>query len=198
MKKKFFRLGILVLAAFSLIACTNNNKKSTNTVSPSKLTEREQSLLFAITDQLFVFDFNVDQSYEQISVWVDKYEFGKKVEAPIIDMSSGVKDKGTIVFTTVNTTEDNKSIFNVSVNNAEGMSSGSNLEKVLTNVSIISGDIQEENTPIAGQMVLASMVFAKGEKVKDTISQDFYQDVNGHIDQIKDYDVVYLLMCEFK
>jgi hypothetical protein len=61
----------------------------------------------------------------------------------------------------------------------------------------LSGSSLEENHPIKGEMVLASICYASDEGVIGSPSWDFYNDVEGHINEIKDYDVVYLIRSEF-
>ena len=43
------------------------------------MTEREEVILLSTADKSFVFDFNVDDNYKDVAVWVEKYELGKLV-----------------------------------------------------------------------------------------------------------------------
>jgi len=48
-------------------------------------------------------------------------------------------------------------------------------------------------------MVFSSICISKpGAEVMSSLSTEFYQDVDKHIDKLKDYDTVYLLRGEFK
>ena len=115
-------------------------------------------------------------------------------------MTTEIKDKGTLIFATSKTT-DSQSLFNSSINSDGSMSSSSSLERItedgLEDVISLSGSNQAENYPIRGEMVLASICYSKGEDGMSSLSTDFYRDVDRHINEIKDYDIVYLLKCEF-
>ena len=47
------------------------------------------------------------------------------------------------------------------------------------------------------KMVLASICYSNSNKEISTISTDFYSDVDSHINELKNYDVIYLLRSEF-
>ncbi|QUW23614.1 hypothetical protein JSQ81_08980 [Sporosarcina sp. Marseille-Q4063] len=78
--KRFFI--IVALLVFVLSACVTNNAKS-NTISAVGLTERENAILSTTSDISFVFDFNTDSEYKEVSVWIEKYELGKLVDDKI-------------------------------------------------------------------------------------------------------------------
>lgn len=192
--------AILIVLVFSLSACDNNNSKSDNTLSEAKLTEREKGILSTTTDKSFVFDFNVDSTYKKASVWIEKYEFGKRVGNQINHITTEIKDKGTLIFA-ISETTDNKSMFTVSINNDGGTSSSSSLEMItedgrLEGFGSVGGSNLATNKIIKGEMVLASICYSKKASMR-TLSPDFYRDVDRHINEIKDYDIVYLLKSEF-
>jgi len=197
MKKMIFTT-ILILLFFSLSACTNNQ----NTISEAKLTKREREILSTTSYRSFVYDFNVDSNYKKLSVWVEKYEFGKLVENKISQITTGIKDNGTIIFAISKTLDNQKqSVFTINISSDGATSESSSLETImnggLEGVMGIAASNQTENMPIKNKIVLASMCYQKGVHGMYVLTDDFYRDVNKHISEIKDYDVVYLLRAEF-
>ena len=57
-----------------------------NAIIPSVLTEDQQEILdlFSVSNsqELMLFDFNTDKTYENIEVWVEVYKYGILVERP--------------------------------------------------------------------------------------------------------------------
>ena len=47
-------------------------------------------------------------------------------------------------------------------------------------------------------MVLASICYTLDEEGATSLSSDFYEDPKSNMDELKDFDVVYLLKGEFK
>jgi hypothetical protein len=185
----------------SFSACTKI-QKSNNTISEVKLTKRENAILSTTSDQSFVYDFNVASNYKELSVWIEKYEFGKLVGDKINHITSGIKEDGTIIFTTSKTpTNQNQSLFNMSINSDGSTSASNQVETIfkdgLEGVTSISGSNQTENNPIQHNIVLASICYKKDGSRMVSLTDYFYRDVNKHIDEIRDYDVVYLLRADF-
>ncbi|WP_338749564.1 hypothetical protein [Bacillus sp. FJAT-52991] len=198
--RKILFFTILTLLVFSLIACDNGNTNlKANTISETKLTEREQAILTTTANQSFIFDFNVDDKYKNVDLWVEKYESGKLV-GKVNDISTEIKNKGTIIFTTSNTIEEsNQALFTISVHNDGSTAAGSNQETVPKDyLSIVSGSNPLDNASITDQMILASICYSSSEDEVSTLSSDFYRDADKHMDELKDYEVVYLLRSEFK
>lgn len=200
MKKHIVTIFIMMMTIL-VSACTNSDIKSPNSISTSTFTDREQVLVAATSDKAFVFDFNIDDTYKEVSVWVDKYEFGKKVETPIPHISVDVKDKGMIIFTTLGTNNENESIFNVTINSDDAMSTSNNAETIsnkgLENMASLWESNPLEKNTITDEMVLASILYSEGKGIS-SLSSDFYNDLNNHIQELKSIDIVYLLRAEFK
>ncbi|ODG93478.1 MULTISPECIES: hypothetical protein [Bacillaceae] len=199
--RKIIFTTILIMLFCSLSACTKI-QKSNNTISEVKLTKRENAILSTTSDKSFVYDFNVASNYKELSVWIEKYEFGKLVGDKINHITSGIKEDGTIIFTTSKTpTNQNQSLFNISINSDGSTSASNQVETIfkdgLEGVTSISGSNQTENNPIQHNIVLASICYKKDGSRMDSLTDDFYRDVNKHIDEIRDYDVVYLLRADF-
>ncbi len=79
-----------------LIACTDNEQ---NSIEPSQLTNREQLIINALSDNVSVFDYQLTEDYQEIELWVDRYENGELVEERMNVLSSHIENReGSILF----------------------------------------------------------------------------------------------------
>lgn len=198
--RKILFFTMLASLMFSLMACSNDNTNSkVNTISETKLTEREQAILTTTANQSFIFDFNVDGKYKNIKLWVEKYESGKLV-GELNNISTEIKDKGSIIFTTSQTMEEsNQALFAVSVHNNGSTSTIWNSETTPKGeLSTVWGSNSLDNISITDQMVLASICYSSSQDGVSSLSSDFYRDADKHMNELKDYEVVYLLRGEFR
>ncbi|MGG4265902.1 hypothetical protein [Peribacillus simplex] len=191
--KKVFLSIIISLLLLSLVACNANE----NNLSVPELTAREDAILANTSEHSFLFDFNVDDTYKEMTVWVEKYEFGKLVEDEKGRMT-GIEKNGTIIFTTSRTDdEQNLSFFNISIQSDDGVTTGSYSEKIAEKDSSVSGSIETINMLNTNKLVLASICYLNGDEGMHSLSNDFYNDMDSHINELKDYDVAYILRSEF-
>jgi hypothetical protein len=193
---------ILTVLMLSLVACNGEDSKNVkaNTISSATLTEREETLLSGTADQSFVFDFNAGDQYKEVAVWVEKYESGKLVRK-LTQMSTEIKNTGTMVFSTAKINEENNQTrFSISVHSNETTTTGTSSETIKDdNLGMVLGNNPSESISIKNKsIVLASMGYSSSEKGISDLSTDFYSDMGSHIDELKDFDTVYLLRCTFK
>ncbi|CAH0184962.1 hypothetical protein SRABI84_01518 [Peribacillus simplex] len=196
--KKIFLSIILSLLSLSLVACKANDPKSENNLSVPELTAREKAILENTAEHSFLIDFNVDDTYKEMSVWVEKYEFGKLVEDEKGRMTTGVEKNGTIIFTTSKTDEEqDQSMFNISIQNDDGFVSATYPETIDGKDSSVSGSAGQLNINSTNKLAFASICYSSGNEGIRSLSTDFYGDMDGHMEELKEYDVVYLLRSEF-
>ncbi|MFP7176448.1 hypothetical protein [Priestia filamentosa] len=193
---------ILTILLLSLVACNEDVSKNvkTNTISGAKLTEREDMLLAGTADQSFVFDFNANNQYKEVAVWVEKYESGKLV-GELNRMSTEIKNTGTIIFSTAKVNEENdQTRFSISVHSEDATNTTWSPETIKgDNLAMVLGKNPSESMSIKDKnIVLASMGYSSSEKGISDLSTDFYSDMGSHIDELKNFDTVYLLRCTFK
>ncbi|GAB6259067.1 hypothetical protein ACXM0N_29025 [Peribacillus simplex] len=196
--KKIILSIIISLLSLSLVACKDNDPKSENNLSVPELTAREKAILENTAEHSFLIDFNVDDTYKEMSVWVEKYEFGKLVEDEKGRMTTGVEKNGTILFTTSKTDEEqDQSMFNISIQNDGGMTTATYPETIDEKDSMVSGSAGQLNINSTKKLALASICYSSGNEGIRSLSTDFYGDMDGHMEELKEYDVVYLLRSEF-
>jgi hypothetical protein len=196
--KKIILSIILSLLSFSLVACKAGEPKSENILSVPELTAREKAILENSSEHSFLINFSVDDTYKEMSVWVEKYEFGKLVEPEMGRMTTGIEKNGTIIFTTSKTDDDQKrSMFNVSIQNDDGTDTVTYPETIDEMDSSVSGSAGKLKINSINKLALASICYSSGNEGIRSLSTDFYGDMEGHMDELKEYDVVYLLRSEF-
>lgn len=198
--KRILTILIFALPVFTLSACDNNNSKS-NTISVVELTERENIILTTTTDKSFVFDFNINSEYKNASVWIEKYESGKLVDDNINKITIQVGGNGSIIFATSKKGDSQKQLtFNIGISsngNTGSMSGFDAISNGLDNMLSVGGNFQGENTLMKGEVVLASICYLNSESGMRSLPSDFYKDVDGHMNELEAYNVVYLLKTEF-
>lgn len=198
MKKLF---SIVALSICMLSACVNTDSQS-NTISTVELSERENAILTTTSDKSFVFDFDIDDEYKKLSVWVEKYEIGKLVDDKISSIITSVEERGSIIFATSNADRSrNIQTFNIGITGNDGAGSISGYDEDAANLDKMSsvwGDFPEEKKPIEGKIVLAAICYSSDESGISSLSTDFYKDAEGHMTELEKYDVVYLVKAEFQ
>lgn len=196
MKRLFTLVALLVLV---LSACANNKSKS-NTISAVELTKRENAILTTTSDKSFVFDFNIDSDYKEVSVWVEKYESGKLVNDAISSLITNVEANGSIIFATSNPDDSRKKqTFNIGISGNGGIGSVSNFETTsddLDAMASVWNNIEGKSNSIEGELLLANIGYSSDETMS-SLSTDFYEDFEGNMNELEKYDVAYLLKAEF-
>ncbi len=193
--------GLILSSLLLLSSCAATD---TNKLTIPELTDREKLILETAANTAFVFDYTADQTYSEISLWIEKYEQGEKVAEPISELTTplpGESTKGSIVMTVTQTLEQ-ELLFSASVSDANGFASVSNQEeiKVLKDMATLFDTNPQEGLLLSNDMLLAGLIYtATSENIPtSTLSMDFYDQQEGYLDELKEYDVVYLLRASFK
>lgn len=198
--KRLFAILILGLLTLALSACSNNNAADLNTISASELTERESAILSTTSDTSFVFDFNIDNEYEEVAIWIEKYESGNLVDDRLGHITTQTEQNGSIIFTLSKNNNENTNIFNVGVG-ADGGTASMNVSDEnlngLENMESVWGNIPEKKALDNGEVVLANICYSNDENGMQSLTTDFFEDAAGHINELEEYDVAYLLKAEF-
>ncbi|MDQ0226468.1 hypothetical protein [Metabacillus niabensis] len=201
--KRIFVLLLAIPIAITLVSCSQKETKAENTISVANLTNREEAILSITSDKSSVFEFQLDnRKYKQLSLWVEKYELGKLVNEEINFMTTEVEGKGTIIFTASQPDdEQNQFEFHIGVESNRSTSSANAVDS-LANASpdgVSYSWETNQSISIKNEMVFSSICISKpGAEGMSSLSTEFYQDVDRHIDKLKEYDTVYLLRGEFK
>lgn len=195
--KRTITILISALLLFILSACDDNNS---NTISVAELTDRENAILSSSSAQSFVYDFKIDKEYKEVTVWIEKYESGNLVEDKIGELTTRVVGDGSIISTTSKTNSSQKqSTFNIAISSKEGVSSISAFDQnsnSLDDMASVWGNFPGENIFIEGEVVLGSICYSNDGRM-NSLTADFYQNVDGHFNELEKYDVVYLLKADF-
>jgi len=198
--KSVIKLISTAMLVFTLGACSNEVVSKSNTVSVEKLSEKENAILSTTSDKSFVFDFSVDDENKEVRVWIEKYEFGVLVKDKISDLTSMVENTGYIIFTTSKKDESQKhDTLNIGISSNNTFSSLSNFDtdsNELEKMSSTWSSFPDEVTEVKGEVVLASICYSSTGDLP-SLTEDFYKDVEAHMKELEEYDVVYLLKTEF-
>ncbi|PIC57540.1 hypothetical protein CSV80_08090 [Sporosarcina sp. P12(2017)] len=198
--KKWMSITILSCLLF-LTACAATD---TNKLTIPELSDREKQILETAANTAFVFDYTADQNYKKVTLWVEKYEKGKKVAEPISELSTpmpGESTKGSIVLTVTQTLEE-ELLFSASVSDDKGAASISNQEelKTLKDMATLFNTNPQEGLLLSDNMLLAGIIYTSTTdgSPTSTLSSDFYEQKEGYLDELKEYDVVYVLRASFQ
>lgn len=196
--KRLFTTLIMVLFLFVLSACNNSNS---NTIYVVELSDRENTILSTTSDKSFVFDFEVDSEYEEASVWIEKYEDGELVDDRIGKITVGINESGSITFSNpmINNTEKHHT-FNIGIGSNGVIGSKTFNDKGsndLDNMSSVWGSFPEEITLNQGELVLANISYSDDEFGMSSLSTTFYENPEGNVDELEEYDITYLFKAEF-
>ncbi|GAA0440854.1 hypothetical protein GCM10008983_17430 [Lentibacillus halophilus] len=193
MKRRFSTLILITLFAFVLSACDSNS--DTNTISSTDLSKMENAILHTTSDDSFVFNFNIDNKYNEMSVKIEKYKKGELVDDTLNQLSLEVSDgKGTIIIASQKDSDEvNHPTFNI------GISSGGNTGSTIVSDNDVNNkkgtvaSFQENDIPIEDEeAVLAGIVMSKSENTSMSFQSNFYKDSS----EMKKYDVVYLFKAK--
>ncbi|MFD1416931.1 hypothetical protein [Oceanobacillus jeddahense] len=198
MKRKFMLL-IIGLSTLALVACSQIGVDA-NTISVGELTEREDAILSTASDKSFVFDFNVDDEYKEVAIWIEKYEAGNLVNDSLGYMTTEAEQSGSIIFTLSEDVNDVNNIFNIGVSTEESLTSAHVPDEKSNDVENMSsewGSIPEKVALDNGEVVLANISYSDNENGMHSLTTDFYEGAAGHMNELEQYDVVYLLKAEF-
>ena len=198
--KRLFETLIIVLLTFTLSACSNSNSNS-NTISTVELTERENTILTTTSDKSFIYDFKIEGEYKEVSVWIEKYEAGELVDDRLSEITTQIRENGSIIFTNPKTNEKEKQhTFNIGIGSNGGTASISGYDtnsNDLDNMASVWGSFSEEITLNQGELVLANICYSNDENGMSSLTTDFYEDPEGNMNKLIEYDVAYLLKAEF-
>ncbi len=193
--KRLFTLVALLM--FVVSGCANN----TNMISVSELTERENAILSTTSDKSFVFDFQVDSEYTEVTVWIEKYESGKLIDKEVSSLTTDVKNRnGSIIFTNAYLIDGEKNrTFNLGISNNGGVSSVNNLEltsNASANMASTWSTLEGKVDLAESEQLLAGIGYSSDE-IMSSLSSDIYEDFEGQMNELEKYDVLYLLKVKF-
>ncbi|MFA1819278.1 hypothetical protein ACDX78_03560 [Virgibacillus oceani] len=195
---KILILSISAMMTFVFSACDSDNSDS-GMITEADLTERENAILSITAEQSFVFDYSTDGEYEELTVWVEKYEFGELVDDRLNLLNMAIEEDGSIILATSGETDtENQLSFHngISTNGNVGVSRN---ETTLPDETFagIWGSNPHEMDPAEGELVFASILYSSEEGGSSSLPMNFYEDVDEHINELEEYDIAFLLKGEF-
>ncbi|WP_182200649.1 hypothetical protein [Paraliobacillus salinarum] len=221
MKKKLIAVFSLVLLLF-LVACQGEDKdvdkndeqhsndvvltpedlQSEEAMNELKLitrTEREEAIIYTLADQAFIFEFQVDESYKDLKVWVETYQLGEKQDNDKHVKDATITKSGTIIFSNTAVGGENMNNQRVGIisDNGGGYTSyateltmfDENGYAMIPAVNDTAIEVTEE--PI----ILAGLLY--GEDEVQSLAPEFFNGRSENKDGLKDYELAYILKAQF-
>ncbi len=155
--------------------------------------------LSAGNNQYFVFDFNVDNSYKWVKVWVERHEFGGKVSSS--ELSAALSENKGIILAGVSEFEKMKNNWTIVVNNGGATSTSKSSQEYDTvdsaSLSAVCGTNNSKDISINdNEIVLSSICYNKSNSISP-LTDEFYNNPDENKNELANYDLVYLLKCKF-
>lgn len=201
MMRRIVAFAGLALLAWMLAACKqNNNEVEIKALSQADLSEREDAILAATADQYMVFDFDMGKERKTLNVWVEKYQFGELV-GEVNWMSAEVEEKGAIVFVKLKRLEESKeAIFSISIGNDGGTGATWGPDALKEDDFDYAWSNHPSGRTVDGKIVLGAICYKKTNEGEgfSSLTTRFFEAPDNHMDELKEYDIVYLLRSEFK
>lgn len=213
LKEGFQEMRKLLLVMVSLVfllsstACSSN-KYTTNEnisfISATQLSDREKMFLSVCTNDYFVFDFSVSDKYKWIEVWIDRYEFGKKVTSNGKLLTGLSESSDGMILATLREQENIKYNWTIATKTGGATATGDfNQEYKSTENYSFAKTWQTIHTKKIikddNEITLASICY-KEQKNGTTVSSltdEFYRSPDENIREILNYNLVYLLKVKF-
>src|SRR5699024_8608415 len=195
--KRLFTNLIIILLLVVFTAC--NSDSNSNTISVSELTDRENTILSTTSDQSFVFDFDTGGEYKEVSVWIERYEAGELVDGQLSEITTKINERGSIVISSPEISHTEKRhIFNIGIgsNGSTGSLSDYDTNSIdLDAMASVWGSFPEKLPLNEDEFVLAYIGYS--ENSMRSLTADFFKDSQGIINELKEYDVIYLFKAKF-
>lgn len=206
MKKLLLILSMIALLV-CLTACSNKGNNTMNDIdiiSEANLTDREKMFLSVDNEAYFTFDFSVSEKYKWIEVWIDRYEFGKKISSNGKLVTGISESKKGMILATLTKPDDMKNKWTIAIKNGGAIVTGKYNEEY-KNVELNSfaktwqtnqtkKSIVDEN-----EITLASICYKEqnSSTSMSSLTDEFYTNPDENIKEIIDYNFVYLLKVKF-
>jgi hypothetical protein len=180
---------------------SGKKEENVNTLNSSKLTDRERMFLNGVSNGYFVFDYNTSKDFKYMVVWIDKYQLGKKVHSFLGQSTSLDPDSKGTISVQVENGYTNIEHFIFTVSKGKSYSTGKldgDKDIDLSKFSWVKTDNTSNQIKIENnEIVLGSICYFRSSDYGSSLDQDFFSDAEKKIEQIKKYDVCYLVKCKF-
>lgn len=199
--KKLILGSIIAIALLLVSACANSVVANPDTITNANLTHKESVFLSLGSSQYFAFDYDADNTYKSVDIWIDRYEYGKfvtcsgKLSTQLVPGEKGMlvamvkeKEQGTSEWTTAiitgSSVSTGKSTQTFSLKETSSVNSATSI-----NPSVIK--IEDKETALAG------ICYTAGDGMISSLSEDFFNDPEQHLNDISGIDLVYIVKCRF-
>lgn len=202
--RKLIIILVMAIAVLPFTSCDSSGITNDNIITEAQLTAKEKTLLSVGSNYYFAFDFKVNDKFKWAEVWVERYEHGKKVPGSG-SISTGLSaGEGGMIIAAVRESGKQASEWTLAI------SSGGSLSKAESNLEYTAYDnaqfasVRSTNRSRISigekEIVLANACYEisqEEETILTSLSNEFYNNPEEHMEEIAEYDLVYLLKCKF-
>lgn len=194
---------LIVSALCSAVLLTACSSRPVNELAEAELSEREQLLLSTAADWSFAFDYTADDSFTAATIQIEKYENGKKTDTPVSDLTVPLQNEsaeGTVI-AAVSLLDDQLLFFTNMSTSDSGIRNMSRDELAsLSNMAVLTSTNTAESLPLSGDMLLGAVLFTATEAGTpvSSLSIDFYEQQDGYLKELEEYDIAYIIHASFE
>lgn len=193
-------LAVCMLAALG--GCGKEKEETTNTILPTALTPREQILVGS--QDIFMYDFETDDTYHTINVTVEAYKNGEKISnaanlqcAIPAATEKNANRKGSLA---VMLSADQR--FSAVVCDQDGSSLSAFDSDVVEPVSALQKLVSSEVTdrqaiPASGNLTLAYLAYGNTEATQAATPKNVFLDPLSNQEQSAAFDRIFIIRCSF-
>ncbi|MCA0969321.1 hypothetical protein LCM20_01800 [Halobacillus litoralis] len=208
MKKKVM-WSALFFVVLMLSACTDQETEKTetakadkrNVVSSAELTKREEAILTTLSGGAYVFDYNVDPSFEKAEVWVEKYEEGRLTDDAVMKLGVMPGEKGSIILSATEEGNGHKMRFNLSISSGGTTGSSEGEDIILEeerSLSMVWGTYPGDVRVGEGEVVLSAIGYSDEGNGMSSFATTFYENPEENKSDLADYDIAYVFKTKFE
>ncbi|GAA0076303.1 hypothetical protein UT300005_06810 [Clostridium sp. CTA-5] len=194
-KITFLILSLLISCIF--ISCNKNTIFSSNQLSPYTLNKKEETIAKLISgqDQYAIFHFNIDKKIKNLSIWIEGYNNGEKLNLNNYSCFSLNNPTGKI---SINTNTSDNYQWNFSFADDENIA---NYSFKTNNQFEIDSKYSKGYTKLLDPVKISTdkEILLQAYLFKDTGSMSIYS-TNEYLDNpeiLTEFNYVYLVKCKF-
>ncbi|MBB6514430.1 hypothetical protein GGQ92_003281 [Gracilibacillus halotolerans] len=193
MGRKFIGFLIFIIVFLFLVGCSSQS----NTIAVAELSEREEAIISMTTDKVFVYEFQTEDGYEKLDIWIDKYESGKLIEDNGTQFGAFISEEGTIILTIVENADTNQNEIQIGILDEKGSVGSTFYDPVEIDFGSSFngwGPMQDLQQIHDEEIFLGSVVYTNGESIR---TPNIAPSNENFSDELAEYELVYIIKAKF-
>ncbi|GAA0311333.1 hypothetical protein GCM10008924_31120 [Gracilibacillus halotolerans] len=149
------------------------------------------------TDKVFVYEFQTEDGYEKLDIWIDKYESGKLIEDNGTQFGAFISEEGTIILTIVENADTNQNEIQIGILDEKGSVGSTFYDPVEIDFGSSFngwGPMQDLQQIHDEEIFLGSVVYTNGESIR---TPNIAPSNENFSDELAEYELVYIIKAKF-